>query len=63
MAKEKITEIENLISGDYYFINGTKKKLYWDGYEWRKPSRTKGFVTKLDTQPKFKYAIKCSEYD
>lgn len=46
----------DLIDGEYYKINGTKKVLYWDGSKWMKPIKDKQkrygfFVGNLDKQP------------
>lgn len=43
--------------GEYYQINGTKKVLYWDGKEWRKPVKNSagsyedGFILPIEKQP------------
>lgn len=49
----------NLIEGEYYKINGTKRILYWDGKEWLKPAKDQqkrygSWLVKLETQPKIK---------
>jgi hypothetical protein len=65
---EKITDLTLLEPGDYYRINGTKKKLYWDGEKWMKPSKDtrgsySGWISPLDKQPKVKYVERITEKD
>ena len=48
-----------LIDGEYYRINGTKKVLYWDGEKWMKPvkdnqKRYGTWLGPLDKQPTVK---------
>ena len=57
-----------LESGEYYFINKSKKILYWDGEKWMKPvkdrqGRYSGWLEKLDQQPNVKSVIKTELYD
>lgn len=45
-----------LEEGEYYRINGTKKKLYWDGEKFMKPIKNSrgvfdGLIGFLDKQP------------
>lgn len=52
----KIYDISELKQGCYYRINGTKKKLYWDGEKWLKPTKDSrccfsGWVSNLEKQP------------
>lgn len=56
-----ITDTKDLKLGSYYRLNGTKKKLYWDGSKWMKPQKDSrgsydGLISYLDKQPKFKFA-------
>jgi hypothetical protein len=49
-----------LESGRYYRINGTKKRLYWNGLRWLKPVKDtrgqySGWIGELEKQPKVKY--------
>ena len=59
--------MENLKSGCYYRINGTKKILYWDGYQWRKPAKDKrgkySIVLPMEDQPKIKSVELVKESD
>ena len=46
----------DLIQGNYYRINRTKKILYWDGTEWLKPIKDQQkkygtWLSRLDKQP------------
>lgn len=52
-------KINDIIEIGYYLINGTKKMLYWDGEEWKKPIKDNNkrygvWVSQLDKQPKIK---------
>ena len=49
--------MENLVEGTNYYVNGTKRILYWDGEKWMKPVRDSrkqysGLLTNLESQPK-----------
>lgn len=58
---------ESLEAGEYYFVNGGKKVLYWDGTRWLKPAKDvmgqySGLLQILPNQPKvIKSAIKTTE--
>lgn len=50
----------------YYIINNTKKILYWDGKEWKKPVKDSrgsysGLLSRLQKQPKIKSIIAADE--
>jgi len=58
----------NLEIGEYYFINNTKRVLYWDGEKWMKPKkdvrgRYGGWIEPLEKQPKIKSVINVKETD
>ena len=60
---EKITDTNLLVEGEYYRINGTKRKLYWMNGEWFKPQKDNrgnysGYLKRLPKQPNFKFAEK-----
>jgi len=64
----KITELKDLKTGEYYRINGTKKILYWDGSEFKKPvkdnqKRYSGWIGRIEKQPKFKFGELIKEQD
>lgn len=64
----KITDMSLLESGEYYRINGTKKKLYWAGEKWMKPQKDtrgsySGFINSLEIQPKIKFVEKITNQD
>ena len=54
-SKPLLYDISLLETGNYYRINGTKKKLYWDGEKWMKPQKISCFLifnqTTTDAQP------------
>jgi len=58
----KITDVSELETGEYYKVNG-KKRLYWNGEKWQYPCKIKGFVRPMadEDQPIFKYATKIEE--
>jgi len=64
-----IKSYDQLEEGEYYKINGTNKKLYWDGTKFMKPIKNSiggfdGLISFLDKQPSiFKYAEKISIKD
>lgn len=65
---EKITDIANLKTGEYYRINGTKKILYWNGDEFRQPvkdnqKKYSGWNYPMEKQPKFKFGELIEEKD
>lgn len=59
----------SLLKPGYYRINGTKKKLYWDGEKWMKPQKDNrgqysGWIMHLEKQPtNFKFAQEISVSD
>ena len=68
-TKPLLYDVSLLESGNYYRINGTKKKLYWDGEKWMKPQKDSrgsydGWIAPLDKQPtNFKFAQEISISD
>ncbi len=68
-SKPLLYDVSLLETGNYYRINGTKKKLYWDGEKWMKPQKDSrgsydGWITQLDKQPtNFKFAQEISISD
>ena len=68
-SKPLLYDVSLLETGNYYRINGTKKKLYWDGEKWMKPQKDSrgsydGWITPLDKQPtNFKFAQEISISD
>jgi len=68
-SKPLLYDVSLLESGNYYRINGTKKKLYWDGEKWMKPQKDSrgsydGWITHLEKQPtNFKFAQEISISD
>ena len=68
-SKPRLYYVSLLETGNYYRINGTKKKLYWDGEKWMKPQKdSRGsydrLITPLDKQPtNFKFAQEISISD
>ena len=68
-SKPLLYDVSLLETGNYYRINGTKKKLYWDGEKWMKPQKDSrgsydGWITSLDKQPtNFKFAQEISISD
>lgn len=68
-SKPLLYDVSLLESGNYYRINGTKKKLYWDGEKWMKPKKDSrgsydGWIAPLDKQPtNFKFAQEISISD
>ena len=68
-SKPLLYDVSLLETGSYYRINGTKKKLYWDGERWMKPKKDSrgsydGWIAPLDKQPtNFKYAQEISISD
>ena len=56
----KNTNLElQLIDGEYYRINNTKRILYWDGEKWMKPEKDQQkkygtWNSHLEKQPKVK---------
>ena len=68
-SKPLLYDVSLLESGNYYRINGTKKKLYWDGEKWMKPIKDSrgsydGWIAPLDKQPtNFKFAQEISISD
>ena len=65
-TKPMLYDVSLLESGNYYRINGTKKKLYWDGEKWMKPVKDSrgsydGWIAPLEKQPtNFKFAQEIS---
>lgn len=68
-SKPLLYDVSLLESGNYYRINGTKKKLYWDGEKWMKPQKDSrgsydGWIAPLEKQPtNFKFAQEISISD
>jgi len=68
-SKPLLYDVSLLETGCYYRINGTKKKLYWNGEIWMKPQKDSrgsygGWIAPLDKQPtNFKYAQEISISD
>ena len=68
-SKPLIYDVSLLETGNYYRINGTKKKLYWDGEKWMKPRKDSrgsydGWIAPLEKQPtNFKFAQEISISD
>lgn len=68
-SKPLLYDVSLLESGNYYRINGTKKKLYWDGEKWMKPQKDSrgsygGWIAPLEKQPtNFKFAQEISIRD
>lgn len=68
-SKPLLYDVSLLESGNYYRINGTKKKLYWDGEKWMKPQKDSrgsydGCIAPLEKQPtNFKFAQEISISD
>ena len=68
-SKPLLYDVSLLESGNYYRINGTKKKLYWDGEKWMKPQKDSrgsydGWIAYLEKQPtNFKFAQEISISD
>ena len=68
-SKPLLCDVSLLESGNYYRINGTKKKLYWDGEKWMKPQKNSrgsygGWIAPLEKQPtNFKFAQEISISD
>ena len=68
-SKPLLYDVSLLESGNYYRINGTKKKLYWDGEKWMKPQKDirgsyGGWIAPLEKQPtNFKFAQEISIRD
>ena len=68
-SKPRLYDVSLLETGNYYRINGTKKKLYWDGEKWMKPQKDSrgsydGLIAPLDKQPtNFKFAQEISISD
>ena len=68
-SKPLLYDVSLLESGNYYRINGTKKKLYWDGEKWMKPRKDSrgsydGWIAPLEKQPiNFKFAQEISISD
>ena len=66
ITKPMLYDVSLLESGNYYRINGTKKKLYWDGEKWMKPAKDSrgsydGWIAPLEKQPtNFKFAQEIS---
>lgn len=66
ITKPMLYDVSLLESGNYYRINGTKKKLYWDGEKWMKPVKDSrgsydGWIAPLEKQPtNFKFAQEIS---
>ena len=68
-SKPLLYDVSLLETGSYYRINGTKKKLYWDGERWMKPKKDVrgsygGWIAPLEKQPtNFKFAQEISISD
>lgn len=68
-SKPLLYDVSLLEIGNYYRINGTKKKLYWDGEKWMKPIKDRrgsydGWIAPLEKQPtNFKFAQEISISD
>ncbi len=68
-SKPLLYDVSLLESGNYYRINGTKKKLYWNGEKWMKPRKDSrgsydGWIAPLEKQPtNFKFAQEISISD
>ena len=68
-SKPLLYDVSLLETGNYYRINGTKKKLYCDGEKWMKPQKDSrgsydGLIAPLDKQPtNFKFAQEISISD
>ena len=65
-SKPLLYDVHLLETGNYYRINGTKKKLYWDGERWMKPKKDVrgsygGWIAPLGKQlTNFKFAQEIS---
>ena len=68
-SKPLLYDVSLLEAGNYYRINGTKKKLCWDGEKWMKPRKDSrgsydGWIAPLEKQPtNFKFAQEISISD